>query len=88
MTNKTSPSTEFTVMHTSDFQDHQGGMITHTHSIKGLLWPSSGWDFTFQSRGCGFDPWLRNKILHTSWHSQKIKMMHLNFYLGKLNFKP
>ena len=32
MTNKTSPSTEFTVRHTSNFQDHQGGMIKYAHS--------------------------------------------------------
>ena len=35
MKNKTSPNTEFTVMHTSNFQD-QGGMIkyarVHTHT--------------------------------------------------------
>ena len=23
----------------------------------GLPWRSSGWDFAFQCRGCGFDPW-------------------------------
>jgi len=27
----------------------------------------------FQCRGCGFDPWWRNKIPHVMQHSQKIK---------------
>ena len=55
--------------------------------IGGLPWWPSGKDSMLRLLGVGVS-WLRNKTLHASWHSQKIKMMHLNFYLGKLNFKP
>ena len=33
----------------------------------GLPWQSSGWDFTFQGRGCWFDPRSGAKIPHVSW---------------------